>query len=174
MLMSSTTLATFLKAQAVPPFLVLRDLAQQVANIIPETRDRFSFRRFWVEGLLSTDAYFVMDSYENVRLRNNFRNAEPSAAQDRPERFIGTELIRGSLCPQAAAMLTALFLRYSGKVLRIANDTEPSLRRDAILICYGTPDMNCKTFETSILRRSFHPVWEECSTRSESSTTSTT
>jgi hypothetical protein len=56
MLMSSTTLATFLKAQAVPPFLVLRDLAQQVANIIPETRDRFSFRRFWGEGLLSTEA----------------------------------------------------------------------------------------------------------------------
>jgi len=44
-------------------------------------------------------------------------------------------------------MLTALFLRHSGKVLRIATDTEPSLKRDAILICYGTPDMNFKTFD---------------------------
>jgi hypothetical protein len=127
-----------------PSFLVLSDLARQVANIIPETWDRFSFRHFWGDAILSTDAYFVMDSYENVRLRNNFRNAEPP---EKPGAFLGTELIRGSFCPQAAAMLTALFLRHSGKVLRIATDTEPSLKRDAILICYGTPDMNFKSFD---------------------------
>ncbi len=143
----STTLANFIRTQAMPPFLVLRDVASQVANLIPETWDRFCFRRFWGEGMLSTDAYFVMDSYENVRLRNNFRNAETSGTSEKAEAFIGTEIIRGSFCPQAAAMLTALFLRHSGKVLRIATDTEPSLKRDAILICYGTPDMNFKTFD---------------------------
>ena len=147
MLTLSTTLANFLGTQVMQPFLVLWDIAKLVANIIPETRDRFSFRRFWGDGILSTDAYFVIDSYENVRLRNNFRNAEPSGSSEQPETFIGTEIIRGSFCPQAAAMLTALFLRYSGKVLRIANDTEPCLQRNAILICYGTPDMNFKTFD---------------------------
>jgi hypothetical protein len=147
MLKLSTTLANFLRARALSPFLVLWDLAKRVVNIIPETWDRFSFRRFWGEGILSTDAYFVMDSYENVRLRNNFRNAEPSGGSEQQETFIGTEIIRGSFCPHAAAMLTALFLRYSGKLLRIANDTEPSLKKDAILICYGTPDMNFKTFD---------------------------
>ena len=147
MLTSSTALANFIRTQAMPPFLVLWDLARRAANVIPETWDRVSFRHFWGEGILSTDAYFVMDSYENVRLRNNFRNAEPSPSSERPETFIGTEIIRGSFCPQAAAMLTALFLRHSGKVLRIANDTEPALRRDAILICYGTPDMNFKSFD---------------------------
>jgi hypothetical protein len=130
-----------------PPFVVLWDLARRAVNVIPETWDRLSFRRFWGEGILSTDAYFVMDSYENVRLRNNFRNAEPSQSSGKPEAFIGTEIIRGSFCPQAAAMLTALFLRHSDKVLRIATDTEPNLKRDAILICYGTPDMNFKTFD---------------------------
>jgi len=129
------------------PFLVLWDLTKRVSNIVPETWDRFNFRRFWGDGILSTEAYFVMDSYENVRLRNNFRNAEPSGGPEDQGAFIGTELIRGSFCPQAAAMLTALFLRHSGKVLRIANDTEPGLKRDAILICYGTPDMNFKTFD---------------------------
>ena len=143
----STTLANFIRTQAMPPFLVLRDVASQVANLIPETWDRFCFRRFWGEGILSTDAYFVMDSYENVRLRNNFRNAETSGTSEKAEAFIGTEIIRGSFCPQAAAMLTALFLRHSGKVLRIATDTEPGLKRDSILICYGTPDMNFKTFD---------------------------
>lgn len=147
MLASSTTLANFLRAQATAPFLVLWDLSKQVVNIVPETRDRFNFRRFWGEGIRSTDAYFVMDSYENVRLRNNFRNAEPCGTPKQREAFAGVELIHGSFCPQAAAMLTALFQRYSGKVLRIANDTEPSLKRDAILICYGTPDMNFKTFD---------------------------
>jgi hypothetical protein len=126
---------------------VFSDLARRAASVIPETWDRLSFRRFWGEGILSTDAYFVMDSYENVRLRNNFRNVETSDAAERPAGFAGSELIRGSFCPQAAAMLTALFLRHSGKVLRIATDTEPSLKRDAILICYGTPDMNFKTFD---------------------------
>lgn len=130
-----------------PPFLVLSDLARQVAKVIPDTLDRFSFRRFWGEGILSTDAYFVMDSYENVRLRNNFRNAEPSSTSEKPEAFPGAEIIRGSFCPQAAAMLTALFLQNSGTVLRIATDTEPGLKKDAILICYGTPDMNFKTFD---------------------------
>ena len=144
--MSNITLA-FIRAQVTPPFLVFSDLARQVARVVPETWDRFSFRRFWGEGILSTDAYFVMDSYENVRLRNNFRNAETSRTSEKAEAFIGTEIIRGSFCPQAAAMLTALFLRHSGKVLRIATDTEPSVKRDAILICYGTPDMNFKTFD---------------------------
>jgi hypothetical protein len=147
MTMFSTTLAKFIRTQVMPPFLVLSDLAGQVAKVIPGTWDRLSFRRFWGEGILSTDAYFVMDSYENVRLRNNFRNAEPHLAPDSPAGFLGSEIIRGSFCPQAAAMLTALFLRHSGRVLRIATDTEPSLKRDAILICYGTPDMNFKTFD---------------------------
>jgi hypothetical protein len=147
MLTSSASLATFIRTQAMPPFLVMWDLARRAANVIPETWDRVSFRRFWGEGILSTDAYFVMDSYENVRLRNNFRNAESSTSQEKPDAFVGTEIIRGSFCPQAAAMLTALFLRHSGKVLRIANDTEPGLKRDAILICYGTPDMNFKSFD---------------------------
>jgi len=140
----SAILARFVKAQVTTPFLVLSDLGRQAANVIPETRDRFSFRRFWGDGILSADAYFVMDSYENVRLRNNFRNADPP---EKPDTFIGSEIIRGSFCPQAAAMLTALFLRHSGKVLRIATDTEPSLKRDSILICYGTPDMNFKSFD---------------------------
>jgi hypothetical protein len=144
MLMLNATVARSIKALVMPPFWVLSDLARQAANIIPETWDRFSFRHFWGDAILSSDAYFVMDSYENVRLRNNFRNSEPL---EKPEAFLGTEIIRGSFCPQAAAMLTALFLRHSGKVLRIATDTEPSLKRDAILICYGTPDMNFKSFD---------------------------
>jgi len=144
MLMPSATLARSIKALVMPSFWVLSDFARQAANIIPETWDRFSFRHFWGDAILSTDAYFVMDSYENVRLRNNFRNSEPT---EKSEAFLGTELIRGSFCPQAAALLTALFLRHSGKVLRIATDTEPSLKREAILICYGTPDMNFKSFD---------------------------
>jgi hypothetical protein len=144
MLMRSVTLARFVEAQVMTPFLVLSDLARQAAHVIPETRDRFSFRRFWGDGILSADAYFVMDSYENVRLRNNFRNAE---SPEKPEAFAGSEIIRGSFCPQAAAMLTALFLRHSGKVLRIATDTEAGPKRDSILICYGTPDMNFKSFD---------------------------
>lgn len=145
--MLTMTLARFFRSQVRPPLLVLSDLARQVANVIPDTWDRFSFRRFWGEGILSADPYFVMDSYENVRLRNNFRNAEPPPTSEEPNAFLGTEIIRGSFCPQAAAMLTALFLRHAGKVLRITTDTEPGLRKDAILICYGTPDMNFKTFD---------------------------
>jgi len=143
MLTPTTALARLFRTEAASPFLVISDAARQVANIIPETWDRFCFRRFWGDGILSADAYFVMDSYENVRLRNNFRNAEPHI----PEPFTGAEVVRGAFCPQAAAMLAALFLRYCGKVLRITTDTEPGLRRDAILICYGTPDMNFKTFD---------------------------
>ncbi len=147
MLTLTTAFAQFVRAQAMPPFLVLRDLAAQFAKIVPETRDRLSFRRFWGEEFLTTDVFFVADSYENVRLRDSFRRAEALASQERSEGSMGNEIIQGSLCPQAAAMLTALFLRYSGKALKIISDAEPISEKDAILICYGTPDTNFKTFE---------------------------
>jgi hypothetical protein len=133
--------------QVIPPLSVLWDLASQVAMIVSKTWDRFRFRRFWGEGILSSDAYFVMDSYENVRLRNGFQCAETLSNREEPERFAGSEIVDGTFSPQAAAMLTALFLQHSGKVLRIATDTELGQKNDATLICYGTSDSNFKTFD---------------------------
>lgn len=141
------TVAQFARAQAMPPFLVLRDLAAQFAKIVPETWDRWSFRRFWGEEFVTPDAFFVADSYENVRLRNSFRWTENLASRQGPEGCVGNEIIQGSFCPQAAAILTALFLRHSGKLLRIVSDTEPTPNKDAVLICYGASDTNFKTFE---------------------------
>jgi hypothetical protein len=140
-------LARFIATHAIPPLLVSWDLLTHVVRIVPETSDRFSFRRFWGEGSLSTDAYFVMDSYENVRLKNSFRNMEMLADREQVERFADSEIVYGAFSPQAAAMLTALFWRHTGKVLRIATDTELGHKRDAILICYGTSDSNFKTFD---------------------------
>jgi len=76
MLMPSATLARSIKALVMPSFWVLSDFARQAANIIPETWDRFSFRHFWGDAILPTDAYFVIASYENESLRNKFRNSE--------------------------------------------------------------------------------------------------
>jgi hypothetical protein len=140
-------LAQSIATRAIPPLLVSWDLLTQVARIIPETSDRFSFRRFWGDGSLSADAYFVMDSYENVRLRNDFRKMGMLADPEHSRGFAGSDIVYGAFSPQAAAMLTALFWRHAGRVLRIASDTDPRLGGDPILICYGTSDSNFKTFE---------------------------
>jgi hypothetical protein len=140
-------LAQFIASHALPPLLVSWDLLTQVARIVPETSDRFSFRRFWGDGSLSAEPYFVMDSYENVRLRNDFRKMEMLAAPEHLQRFTGSEIVYGAFSPQAAAMLTALFWRHTGKVLRVAADTDPRHGGDSILISYGTADSNFKTFE---------------------------
>jgi hypothetical protein len=140
-------LRRLLAMHVVPPLLVLWELAKYAGKIFPETWNTFLFRRFWGEGILSTEAYFVMDSYEDVRLRNGFRRAGAPTPGEQPKAFADSEMIHGTFSPQAAAMLTALFLRHTGKVLRITTDTEVGHKRDAALICYGTSDSNYKTFD---------------------------
>jgi hypothetical protein len=130
-----------------PPVFVLWELVKYIAKVFPETWNRFDFRSFWGEGASSTDAYFVIDSYEDVRLRSGFSRGEALPLGARPESFAGSEIIHGTFSPQAAAMLTALFLRHTGKVLRITTDTEVGHKMDATLICYGTSDSNFKTFD---------------------------
>ncbi len=122
---------------AVPPLLVLWELAKYAGKIFPETWNTFLFRRFWGEGvILSTEAYFVMDSYEDVRAfrEARLRRAGEHSAGEQPKIFADSEMIHGTFSPQAAAMLTALFLRHTGKVLRIATDTEVGHKKDAALI----------------------------------------
>jgi hypothetical protein len=130
----------------VPPLVVLRESAKYAGRIFPETWNGFLFRRFWGEGISSSDACFVMDSYEDVRLRSGFRSAGTDTAGGR-KIFTDSEIIHGTFAPQAAAMLTALFLRHAGKMLRIVTDTELGHKKDATLICYGTSDSNFKTFD---------------------------
>jgi hypothetical protein len=44
-------------------------------------------------------------------------------------------------------MLTALFLRHGENALRVVTDAEACAAPNASLICYGTSDSNCKTFD---------------------------
>jgi hypothetical protein len=140
-------LGALVSRTAASPLSFLGDLARRFASMIPEAWERSSFRRFWGEGSVSADAYFVMDSFENVRLRNSFNCSEMRPDEDSPVRLAGPDVVDGAFAPQAAAMLTALFLRNTGKVLRIATDVELESTLDATLICYGTPDANFKTFD---------------------------
>jgi len=107
-------------------------------------RDDLLFRRFWGEGTRSSDAYFVIDSYEDVRLRNNFRRTEDQL-QVIEKGFVPGEVIHGSFSPQAAAMLAAFFSRHGARVPQIVSDIEIGLNRDATLISYGTSDCNLTT-----------------------------
>jgi hypothetical protein len=156
------TLIQYIVMHGVPPLLMLWELVKYAGKIFPETWNKFVFPRFWGEGILTTDAYFVMDSYEDVRLRSGFSCGEAHPLREQPERFTESEIIHGTFSPQAAAMLTALFLRHTGKLLRITTDTEVGHKMDATLICYGTSDSNFKTFdieassETDLCRFSFN------------------
>ena len=141
-----TSLSRFTWSRVLPPLLVVWDVVLLVAKIIPETRDRFSFRSFW-GATASLDAYFVIDSYENVRLRDGFRSVETAPPLESLERLAHCEIIEGAFSPQAAALLTALFARHTGKSLHVVTDTELSPNTDAVLICYGTSDFNFKTFD---------------------------
>jgi len=134
----------YVLAQVFPTFSVLRDLASHVTRIFPEAWSKYCFRRFWGDGLLLSEACLVIDSYADVRLRNRFRWTESSG--DLPIEA-ADEVIQGTFSPQAAAMLSALFLRYTGKPLRIVTDAEASEKKDVTLICYGTSDFNFKTYE---------------------------
>ena len=134
----------------VPPLLVLRELIRYVGRILPETWNRFIFHRFWGEGILSTSAHFVMDSYEDVRPRSGFRRVEVHPAGVQPETFADTEIIHGVFFPQAAAMLTALFLQHTGKLVRVTTGIEVEPALDATLICYGNSDSNLKTFDIEV------------------------
>jgi len=131
----------------VPLLLVLRELVRHVGRIFLEPWDRFIFHRFWGKGILSTNPYFVMDSYEDARLGSAFRPAEAQAARKQPKIFAHTDTIHGTFFPQAVSMLTALFLRHTGKMVRVVTDTEVAREMNATLICYGNSDSNFTTFD---------------------------
>ncbi len=132
------------------PFVVTWEFAAFVWKVFPEAWNHFQFRSFWGEHVFSSGACFVIDSYGDVRLRGGLRNAEGHAGMELPEQVIGSDLVDGALSPQAAGMLTALFLRNTGKLLRIATDTEIGTGTDGTLICYGTSDSNFKTFDIEV------------------------
>src|SRR4029077_3908362 len=107
-----SALRRFVTTALTPPLLVLRDLATHLARTVPEASDRIRFRRFWGDGSLLTDVYFVTDSYEGITLRNRFRFHEAMSGQGVLETLAGNTIVDGAFSPQAAAMLTALFLRH--------------------------------------------------------------
>ncbi len=133
-----------------PPLLLLRDLIRYAGRSFPDTWNTFLFCRFWGGGILSGDTYLVIDSYEDVRLRNSFQSAVADPWHEQPRSSARSEIIHGTFSPQAAAMLASLFLRHTGKTLRIATDTEVGHKLDATLICYGTSDSNFKTFDVEV------------------------
>jgi hypothetical protein len=142
-----SALRRFVTTTLTPPLLVLRDLATHLARTVPEASDRIRFRRFWGDGSLLTDVYFVTDSYEGITLRNRFRFHEAMSGQGVLETLAGNTIVDGAFSPQAAAMLTALFLRHGENKLRVVTDADASAGPNASLICYGTSDSNCKTFD---------------------------
>ena len=131
-----------------PRLLVLRELVRHVGSMIPEMLNRFMFHRFWGEGILSTGAQFVMDSYEDVSLRNRFRYVDVNTSGSQPlEVFADTEILPGMFFPQAVAMLTELFSQNTGKLVRVTTGAEIEGAMNATLICYGNSDSNAKTFD---------------------------
>jgi len=139
-----SSLSRFIAAHLGAPISVLAEQASEAARVFTDSWNKFLFRRFWGESISSRDVDLVIDSYENVVLRNRFRWTDSDHKQ--AQGFTG-EVIPGTFSPQATAMLTALFLRHSGKGLRIVTDMEEANKKDGALICYGSSDSNFKTFE---------------------------
>jgi|SRR5690242_2192410 hypothetical protein len=139
-----SSLCRFVAAHLSAPVSVLAEQASQALRVFTDSWNKFLFRRFWGQGISSRDVDLIIDSYENVVLRNRFRWTD--SAHGRAEDFSG-EVVPGSFSPQATALLTALFLRHTGKGLRIVTDFEEAHKRDGALICYGSSDSNFKTFE---------------------------
>jgi hypothetical protein len=126
---------------------MLWELAKHLGGSIPDTWNKYLFRRFWGEGALSRESYLVLENYQDVGLRHSLRFVRDLPRQANPQDLIDAEITYGKLSPNAAAMLSALFLRHTGKLLRIATDTEVEQTMDATLICYGNSDSNLKTFD---------------------------
>jgi len=143
-------LAQFAAIYVLPPLRLAWDLVKSAGRIFPDTWNKFVFRSFWGAGILASPPCFVIDSYEDVRLRTGFGCGGTHPGQAQREKSPDSEIINGTFSPQAAAVLTGLFLRHTGQSLRIATDTELGHTMDATLICYGTSDSNFKTFDVEV------------------------
>ena len=139
-----SSVSRFIASHLGAPVSVLAQQATQAARVFTDSWNKFLFRRFWGESISSRDVDLVIDSYENVVLRNRFRWTDSDHKQ--AEGFTG-EVVQGTFSPQATATLTALFLRHTGKGLRIVTDMEEANKKGGALICYGSPDSNFKAFE---------------------------
>lgn len=143
-------LGRFLARNVVSPLLVLREMVRSAGKLFPETWNSLIFQRFWGKGILSSSAYFVMDGYEDVRLGSEFRPPEAHTTVEQPKIFAEAETIHGKFFPQAVAMLTAHFLRHTGKLVRVVTETEVPHAMNATLICYGNSDSNLTTLDIEI------------------------
>ena len=94
-------LSRFIAAHLGAPISVLAEQASEAARVFTDSWNKFLFRRFWGESISSRDVDLVIDSYENVVLRNRFRWTDSDHKQ--AQGFTG-EVIPGTFSPQATSI----------------------------------------------------------------------
>jgi hypothetical protein len=132
------------------------ELTKRIGRAFGDTWNHVAFRSFWGEGVFSSITHFVIGNFEDVRVRDALtliRDFSPLRAT--PD--IGDEVVYGSFSTNAATMLTALFLRHSGRLLQIVTNGKPQHKWEGTLICYGSSEWNLKTFD---IERSAAPLCE--------------
>lgn len=128
------------------PFSMLWELAKPLGRALADTWNQLAFRGFCGEGAFSSGTHFVMGNFEDVRVRDSLRSlADLPRGGSSPD--FGDEVIYGSFSTNAATMLAALFVRHTGKLLRVVANSSADHKWDGTLICYGSSDWNLKTFD---------------------------
>ena len=127
-------------------FLVTWELTKRIGNALADCWNHIAFRSFWGEGTFLCRTYFVIGNFQDVRVRGALLLI-PNLTSDRTLPDVGEEIIYGSFSTNAAAILTGLFLRHTGKLLRVVTEGGPEHKWDGTLICYGSSEWNLKTFD---------------------------
>jgi hypothetical protein len=132
------------------------DLGKRIGRAFADAWNQIAFRRFWGEGVFYRDTHFVVGNFEDLRVRQAvswIRDVAPSISG----RCTEDEVVYGSFSTNAATMLTALFLRHTGKSPQIVADGSSDQDVAGTLICYGSSEWNRKTFD---VERSSAPLCE--------------
>lgn len=127
-------------------FSVAWELTKRIGRALADSWNHIAFRRFWGEGVFSRGTHFVIGNFQDVRVRGALMLI-PDLTSGRPLADVEEEIIYGSFSTSAIAILTGLFSRHTGKLLRIVTEGEPEHKWDGTLICYGSSEWNLKTFD---------------------------
>src|SRR4030088_2256192 len=100
--------------------LMLWELAKHLGGSIPDTWNKYLFRRFWGEGALSSESYLVLENYQDVGLSHSLRFVGDLPRPAKPQDLIDAEITYGKLSRTAPPLRGSPILRLRGSALRLS------------------------------------------------------
>ncbi len=126
------------------------DILKQVVSAVPKSLDRWRFRRFFGQHVLSEQNIFaVVDPYTHPLPRGKNRYIKKFLNRKPDQPLIGEDNVLGVNVVRVVTYVSATFSKYrkGTNPITVVTDEHIENRWDGTFICFGSSDSNIKTYD---------------------------